>query len=67
MRGDEKLTVTLTASEWNTALALIGRAPFEVCAELIWKMREQCLAQQAPLAAGAPPARPNGEERNHVG
>lgn len=53
----DKLMVTLTAGEWNTVLALLGKAPFEVCAELILNIRAQCMAQ--------PPA-PNREEAAHA-
>jgi hypothetical protein len=54
---NEPLTVTLTAGEWNRALALMGDAPFKLCADLILRIREQCMAQQQLPR----PQRPNGE------
>lgn len=58
MRGTEPLTVVLTASEWNSIMMLMGKQPFEVCADLILSIRDQCLQQQQSM--GAPTAKPNG-------
>jgi hypothetical protein len=46
MKDDEILTVRLTAAEWNYAMALMGKQPFEISAELILKIRAQCMSQE---------------------
>ena len=56
MNDTDPLTVTLTAAEWNRAMALMGEAPFKLSADLILRIREQCMQQQA-----GPPAKPNGD------
>ena len=48
------LTVTLEAQHWNTVLAAMSKAPYEVVAPLIQMMGEQ-LGQQTQ---GEPPAPP---------
>jgi hypothetical protein len=48
------LAVTLTAAEWNQALAILSEAPYRVVATIIGKITEQA------SAAAAPPPVPNG-------
>ena len=55
MEPTDRLTVTLTAQEWNSLMTLLGEAPFRVVALLIQQIQSQCMAQQ-----GGPGAAPNG-------
>ena len=48
MNDEDRLTVTLTAAEWNRVFALMGDVPLKVCGEMVFKIRDQCMAQQRP-------------------
>ena len=42
-------TVTVTAQELDTIGNALGKAPFEVAAPIIQKLREQVIAQSKPV------------------
>lgn len=46
MEDEDLLTVTLKAGEWNRVFMLMGEQPLKNCAELVFKIRDQCMAQQ---------------------
>lgn len=56
MNDDDRLTVTLTAAEWNHALSLIGGADLERRVNLIIKIRDQCMTQQMSMEADRAPS-----------
>jgi hypothetical protein len=55
MNDEDRLTVTLTAAEWNRVFALMGEQPLKVCGELVFKIRDQCMTQQRPPDLPPPP------------
>jgi hypothetical protein len=66
MEPGELIPVTLSATEWNQVLAVLGEGPFRVVAPLITKIHGQALkanGSAAPALAGAmltPRAEPGG-------
>lgn len=53
MQATDELSVTLTAAEWNQAIAILGEGPFRVVAPILGKIHAQAQAQGA---LGAPAA-----------
>jgi hypothetical protein len=45
MEPTDRLTVTLTAQEWNTLMTVMGEAPFKTVASLIGQIQSQCAMQ----------------------
>jgi hypothetical protein len=45
MEPTDRLTVTLTAQEWNTLMTVMGEAPFKTVAPLIGQIQSQCAMQ----------------------
>ena len=60
MNAHDQITVTLTAAEWNQAMAMMAKIPFETSADIILKIRNQCMASQKQT--NMPTAKPNGGE-----
>jgi hypothetical protein len=60
----QPIAVTLTAEQWQVAMQVLSNGPYNVVAELIGQIQQQCMRY-----AEAPPehipmrARPNGEEQ----
>ena len=54
MEPTDRLTVTLTAQEWNTLMTIIGEAPFKLVAPLVQQIQGQCMAQQHPRNGPVP-------------
>lgn len=48
MQPDDKISVELTAVEWNAVLATLAEGPFRIVAPLITRIRDQAMAQGAP-------------------
>jgi len=57
MQADDKISVELTAVEWNTVLGLLAEGPFRIVAPLITNIRDQAMTQGASANGGA------GEEK----
>jgi hypothetical protein len=45
MDANDRLSVNLTAGEWNSLMTVLGEAPFRVVAPLIQQIQSQCMAQ----------------------
>jgi len=58
---DARLTVTLTAQQWQTVLQVMSEGPFRLVSQIIWQVQSQCMgAAQAEALPEHMPARPNG-------
>jgi hypothetical protein len=44
LQPDEKLTIVLTAAEWNVVLAQLGEGPYRIVAPLLQKITAQGMA-----------------------
>jgi hypothetical protein len=45
---DQPLSVTLAAAQWEIALAVLAKGPYEAVAPLIATIQQQCMAAAAP-------------------
>jgi hypothetical protein len=53
MHPTQRLSVILTAQEWNNVMALLGEQPFKIAAPLIGQIQSQCEAHAQLLEAQA--------------
>jgi hypothetical protein len=56
------IAVTLTAEQWQMVMQVLSKAPYEVVAQLIGAIQQQCMRHAEPLPEHMV-ARPNGEEQ----
>lgn len=43
MNADDRITVTMTAQQWNVIMQMIGEQPYKVSAPFIQAIQSQCM------------------------
>ena len=47
LKPDDRITVELTAQQWNVVLGCLSDAPYRIAAPLMHEIQRQCMTQTA--------------------
>jgi len=66
MTGEDKVSITLTLNEWNLALTMLAKQPYEISASIIQQIARQASDQSNVVATTQfiPAQSLNGEARD---